>query len=117
MSVESLIVSLRKSAAAIEAEMESMRLDMVMLRNALHELQCRAQPDAQTESPDDWVLITDPQHVLRECDQISDYGTQWYPPSDLTGACGKPFGSCGFRLGRFRRKDHQDYQAGAAVDR
>lgn len=53
----------------------------------------------------EWVMITDPKHVVRQCDQLSDYGTQWYGPSDLTGALGKTFGTCGFRMLRCRRKD------------
>ena len=52
-----------------------------------------------------WVEITDPEHVIRKTDQISDYGTQWYGPSDLTGALGKKFGKCGFAKVRCRRKE------------
>jgi len=60
------------------------------------------------ESPDDWVEITDPEHIIRQCDQISDYGTQWYNPSSLTNACGKQFHSCGFLRARCRRRDLPD---------
>lgn len=64
----------------------------------------------RNESPDDWVPITDPEHTMRPCDYLSDYGTQWYPLSDLTGALGKPFGKCGFLKARCRRSDHPDFQ-------
>ena len=63
------------------------------------------KPIPPAESPDDWVEITDPEHVVRDCDQISDYGTQWYPPSELTYAKGKAFKDCGFKMVRCRRRD------------
>lgn len=59
----------------------------------------------QVESTDDWVDITNGNHIIRKCDQLSDYGTQWYPPSDMTGALGKRFVESGFARLRCRRRD------------
>lgn len=60
---------------------------------------------ARKEDPDEWVEITDKNHVIRKCDQLSDYGTQWYPPSDFTRAVGKTLAKCGFAKVRCRRRD------------
>lgn len=63
-------------------------------------------PPQSVESPDEWVEITDPNHAIRKCDQISDYGTQWYPPSELTGALGKLLRCISFSRCRCRRRDY-----------
>jgi len=57
------------------------------------------------ELPDDWVEISNSAHLIRKCDQISDYGTQWYGPSSLTGAEGKRLLDSGFLRVRCRRID------------
>jgi len=65
----------------------------------------RIESPKPAESPDDWVAIADHGHVIRDCDQISDYGTQWYAPSSMTGALGKRFCEVSFHRVRCRRED------------
>jgi hypothetical protein len=69
------------------------------------EAMSRIVPPTPVESPDDWVEIADHDHVIRDCDQVSDYGTQWYAPSSMTGALGKRFCEVSFHRVRCRRKD------------
>jgi hypothetical protein len=64
----------------------------------------RVTPPEPVESPDDWVEITDSEHVLRKTIDMVQYddSSHWYPVDESTGAKLK---DVRFKKARCRRKD------------
>lgn len=60
------------------------------------------EPSQPAESPDDWVMITDPEHIVRACDLVSCDGVLWRAPND---SLGNPISYYSALLFRCRRKD------------
>jgi len=62
------------------------------------------EPSPPAESADDWVMITDPDHIARPCDECccNRIGYEWAPCLGLIGSRIRHFGDWKFRC---RRKD------------
>ena len=61
-----------------------------------------SQTDASAESPDDWVEIDDPEHVIRDCDRLSLDSVTWHVP---VASIGTPIGEYQDLKFRCRRRD------------